>query len=161
MLGFDFVKTLFLVGNFFVLLFVLKKIFYKPIMEILEDRKEKIKEGLEQRAIAKQEREEIIKKREEVIAQTKLDAQKIIKQANEMKEKIIAKAKEETKVLLQKAKEIIAKEREELKEEMNLKLVDLVSHVAYAALPDLAKQEGHKDLVENAILHNLKQASSM
>ena len=161
MLGFDFVKTIFLVFNFFILLFLLKKIFYKPIMEILEERKEKIKEGLEQRAIAKQEREEIIKQREEAISQTKLDAQKIIKQANEMKEKIIAKAKEDTELLLQQAKEEIAKEREELKEEMNLKLVDLVSHVAYAALPDLAKQDGHEDLVENTILQNLKQASSM
>ena len=116
---------------------------------------------MEKRAIEKQEREKIVKQREEVIAQTKLEAQKIIKQANEMKEKILAKAKEEAEIFLQQAKEEIDKEREELKEEMNLKLVDLVSHVAYAALPDLAKQDGHENLVENTILQNLKQASSM
>ena len=161
MLGFDFAKTIFLVINFFILLFLLKKILYKPIMDILEERREKVKEGLAQRAIAKQEREEIIKVREETIAQTKLEAQKIIKQANEMKDKIIAKAKEETEIILQKAKEEIAKEREELQEQMNLKLVDLVSHIAYTALPDLAKQDGHEDLVENTILQNLKQVSSM
>ena len=60
MIGFDSVKTLFLVGNFFILFFLLKKFFFKPILEILENRKEKIKEGLEQREIARKEKEQFL-----------------------------------------------------------------------------------------------------
>ena len=159
MLGFDFSKTIFLVANFFILLFLMKKFFFKPIMEILEARKEKIEEGLKQRAIAKEEQEQALKDREEIIARSKTDAQKILNQTEQMKKDIIANAKIEADKILKDAKAEIAKEREELRQEMNLKLIELVSSAAYTALPDLAKQDGHKELVESVILDSLKRVS--
>lgn len=159
MLGFDFSKTIFLVANFFLLLFLMKKFFFKPIMEILEARKEKIEEGLKQRAIAKEEQEQALKDREEIIARSKSDAQKILSQTEQMKKDIIANAKIEADKILKDAKAEIAKEKEELRQEMNLKLIELVSSAAYTALPDLAKQDGHKELVESVILDSLKRVS--
>jgi len=159
MLGFDITKTIFLVLNFFVLLFIMKKFFFKPIMEIIEARKEKIEEGLKQRAIAKQEQEQALKDREEIIAQTKVDAQKILNQTEKMKKDIIEKAKKDAEAIIQEARAEIAKEREELRQEMNLKLIDLVTNAAYRALPDLAKKDGHKELVENVILDSLKRVA--
>ena len=159
MLGFDFSKTIFLVANFFILLFLMKKFFFKPIMEILEARKEKIEEGLKQRAIAKEEQEQAQKDREEIIARSKTDAQKILNQTEQMKKDIIANAKIEADKILKDAKAEIAKEKEDLRQEMNLKLIELVSSAAYTALPDLAKQDGHKELVESVILDSLKRVS--
>ncbi|MBN2372328.1 F0F1 ATP synthase subunit B [bacterium] len=159
MLGFDFSKTIFLVANFFILLFLMKKFFFKPIMEILEARKDKIEEGLKQRAIAKEEQEQALRDREEIIAKSKSDAQKILNQTEQMKKDIIANAKSEADKILKDAKAEIAKEREELRQEMNLKLIELVSSAAYTALPDLAKQDGHKDLVESVILDSLKRVA--
>jgi len=159
MIGFDFTKTIFLVANFFVLLFLMKKFFFKPIMEILEARKEKIEEGLRQRAIAKEEQEKALRDRDEILAQSKADAQKILNQTEKMKNDIMAKAKQEADKIIENARAEIAKEREDLLQETNLKLIDLVSSAAYRALPDLAKKDGHKELVEKVILDSLKQVS--
>ncbi len=43
MIGLDIAKTGFLILNFLILLFLMRKFFFKPVVEILEDRREKIK----------------------------------------------------------------------------------------------------------------------
>src|SRR3989338_3420468 len=107
--------------NFLLLLFILKKYLYKPILKALEDRKKKIEEGLAYSEKMKAEAEKSEKKREEIISRAKAEGQKIIietrkaakKLETELEEKaqkqadsIIAKAKRDSEVL----KEDLAKE---------------------------------------------------
>ena len=57
--------------NFLLLLFILKKYLYKPILKALEDRKKKIEEGLAYSEKMKAEAEKSEKKREEIISRAK------------------------------------------------------------------------------------------
>ncbi|MGA1867520.1 MAG: F0F1 ATP synthase subunit B [bacterium] len=159
MIGLNGYKTAFLIANFFVLLYLLRKFFFRPIVEILEDRREKIKEGLAQREIAKKEKEDALKERETIIAKSKVESRNIVKEAEKAKEKIIATAKEEAERIIAESKKEIFKEKEKLKEEMNLQLIELVNSATHSALPNLFKKEGSKDLVEDAVLESLRQVS--
>jgi F0F1-type ATP synthase membrane subunit b/b' len=46
MIGLNIVKTGFLIVNFLILLYLMRKFFFKPVVEILEDRREKNQGGL-------------------------------------------------------------------------------------------------------------------
>ena len=100
MIGLNIGKTAFLMLNFFILLYLLRKFFFRPIVDILEDRREKIKEGLAQREIAKKEKENALKERETIIAKSRVDSRNIVKEAEKTKEKILATAKEEAERMI-------------------------------------------------------------
>jgi len=159
MIGFQFTKTIFLVVNFFILLFLLKKFFFKPVVDILDARKEKIKEGLAQREIAKQEQEAALKEREKIIAKSRVDSKNIIKEAEKARGDIIAKANEEAKNIIEKTNKLIAAQKEKMKEEMNLQLIELLNSAAHSVLPNLIKQDSNKKMVENIVLDSLKNVS--
>ena len=92
--------------NFLLLLLILKKFLYKPILKVLADRKKKIEEGLSYSDKMKSEFEKSEKKRDEILVRARSDGKTIIEEA-----KRAAKKREEE--LLEKAQreaqEIIAK----------------------------------------------------
>ncbi|MGA1823735.1 MAG: F0F1 ATP synthase subunit B [bacterium] len=159
MIGLNIAKTGFLILNFLILLYLMRKFFFKPVVEILEDRREKIKEGLAQREIAKKEKEAALKEREEIIAKGRIDSRNIIKEAEKKKEQIIAAAKAEADEIISQGKKSIFQEREKLKEEMNLQLIELVNSAAHSALPTLFKKKDSREMVEDVVLESIRQVS--
>lgn len=100
--NFGFKPELFIaqIVNFLILAYVFKRFLYKPILKVLREREEKIKQSLEDAekatealARAEEERDEIIKKAtkeaEKIINQTREGAEKI-------KEDILSDAKSES-----------------------------------------------------------------
>src|SRR3990167_4874990 len=67
--------------NFLLLLFILKKYLYKPVLKILQERKKKIEEGLEFSEKMRAELGKSEKKAAEITDKARLEAQKIISQA--------------------------------------------------------------------------------
>src|SRR3989344_7992101 len=98
-LGIQPLSLLLQVINFLILLFVLKKYLYTPILNMLNDRKKKIEEGLSYSEKMKSEFEKSEKKRAEIIDKGKLEAQKIVEEgrhaAKGKENELIAKAEKE------------------------------------------------------------------
>ncbi len=98
--------------NFLILMYILYVFLYKPLLEFLDKRAEKIRNDLETAEKSRIEAEELLKKREEQLREARLEAKKIIEDAE-------VKAREQAKKILEDAENLkssILKEAEEQKE---------------------------------------------
>lgn len=105
--------------NFAVLVFLLHRFAYKPVLKLLEERSTKIEKGLEDAKRAAGELTEASAKREEILAQTKAESKAILDSAlvsaGKIKESIQKEAEEKAKAIVASA---ITQSEEEKKKMM-------------------------------------------
>jgi len=119
--------------NFLVLFFVLRWLLYKPILNILNERRKKIETSLAIAEKTKKESEELDKKIKENIEKSKKEALAILeeakKQAETTKKEITSQAGKEAEYLLKKAEERIREQKVELQKEIRNDVVNLTISV--------------------------------
>lgn len=117
--------------NFAVLLFILYKIGYKPILEFIQERKSTIAKGLDDAKKAEASYHEALQKKESVVTEARTEAQKLISQAEktaeEVREKAMAKTREEMKQMILDAKKDIELERQKMVDEVKKDVITIVS----------------------------------
>ena len=127
--------------NFFVLLFVLKKFAYKPLLEMMEARRNKIITDLDNAEKAKKAAEELRFEYEKQLSQIKQDAQAMLdkanKTANDMRDEILAQARAEQERLLSVARDQIAREQQRAIEELR----DLVANISLLVAQQVVLQK--------------------
>ena len=103
--------------NFVVLLAILNKLLYKPVVNMLEERKATIKNSMEHAEVAKTEADKLRTEYAALLKDAKQEAQKIIADASkageDMREQIVTSAKGEAQKAIQKAQEEIAREKDQ------------------------------------------------
>lgn len=108
-LGIDLKLIIAQIVNFSILLFVLNKLLYKPIYNMLDERQTKIEKGLKDSDIATKSREEAEKTAEETKQKAFNEAKEIIKEAKENavseSSAIVKKANDQAERVLSSAKE--------------------------------------------------------
>ncbi|MCK5413726.1 MAG: F0F1 ATP synthase subunit B [Candidatus Pacebacteria bacterium] len=140
------------VVNFVLLLVILQKIGYKPILKMLNDRTEKIEKSLKQ---AKKIEEELQNTEETKIAEikkAKIESQEIIKEANELAEKKSQEMIEKTKV---KTQEIVASAKQEIQAEKESSITEAKKEIA-----DISVQIAKKIIGNNFDENREKEAVS-
>ena len=141
---------------FVILIFLLKKYAWKPILDAVNDREEGIKNALEAADNAKKEMEALNADNERILREAKAERDSILKEAREIKETIITEAKtqatEEADKVLASAREQINNEKlaaiTELKNQVADLSIDIAEKVLKSELKDADKQ---KELVNNAL----------
>jgi F-type H+-transporting ATPase subunit b len=117
--------------NFSILLFVLKKILYKPILKMLEDRRERIAQAEKNAEDIEKRLEKIESEREKTIEKASSEAMKILEDATKTSSQIIeeahTKASEDIQTMIAKAKMQIAQDHDKMREEIRSELADLVA----------------------------------
>ena len=115
--------------NFLVLVFVLAKFAYKPVVRIMEERKNKIAGDLESAEKAKAEAEANKAEYMEKLANAKQEAQAIIdnarKTAQTAHDKIMADTKAEQDQVVASAKEAIALEKKKAMDDIRAQVINL------------------------------------
>lgn len=115
--------------NFLFLLWFLKKFAYKPLLEMMENRKNKIASDLDGAKAAKEEAEAAKAEAINALAVARQEAQAIIdtarKNAVAAQEKIMADAKAEQEKMIAEAKDTIALEKAKLMEDVRAQVVEL------------------------------------
>lgn len=147
-LGIDFKLIIAQIFNFLVLLFVLKKFLYKPLLKIFAERKAKIEEGLVNSEKIKKELEEIESGKQKILLAAQKEAADLIleqrKFAQKEKEEIIEEARikagEEVKKGMALAKVEMEKARGELKKEA----ITIAESLTKKILLGLSQEEQHK-----------------
>lgn len=113
--------------GFVTLVIIMSEWAYKPIVKILEERKRKIAQGLEDARVAADARANAEKEAQKIVASAQADANKRVQEATERAEKaaadVRAAAEDERKRLIETAKDEAALER-------NRVLADLRGQVA-------------------------------
>ncbi|MBI4733782.1 MAG: F0F1 ATP synthase subunit B [Rubrobacteridae bacterium] len=97
--------------SFGIMVLVLAKFAFPPLVKVLEDREKKIRESIEQAEQIKADAEQLMKDYEEKLAEARAEAQKIIADNKELGEQIraeiVQKSEEEAKRMIAKAEEQI------------------------------------------------------
>jgi F-type H+-transporting ATPase subunit b len=139
------------VVNFGLLLFLLWMIAYKPVLKMMNERKQKIQESLEYAENVKKQAAEQQKEFEQRIAEARREAQAaaaLAAQAGEKeREAILAQAREEARKLIEQAKEQIEYERKQMLAELRQEVVQLSLLAAQKAVSQTLDEQAHRRLI--------------
>ena len=141
---------------FVLLILVLKKFAWKPILSAVDQRNESISNSLLAAEKARNEIASLTANNEQIIAQAKLDRDALLKEAREMKNEIISKAKE---TATNEADKIISSAKEQITNEKMKALTELKNQVAVISIEmaekvlgsELSNADAQKDLVNRAL----------
>lgn len=141
--------------NFAILLFILKKFMYKPILKVLDERKKRIEDSLknaeeiEKRLIALSEEEQkrvakAVAEGERIIKEATDSGQKILEEVNQKREDILNQASED-------AKRLYATEKDKLMIEVKEHASGLVLSVIQKVTGKVLNRKDQKDMVEKEV----------
>lgn len=119
---------------FVLLLFLLKKYAWKPILKAVNDREEGIRSALAEADKARQEMKNINADNERILKEARTERDSMLKEAHEIKNNLIEEAKEEAraqaKKLIEQAKTTIHNEKQAAITELKNQVADLSIHIA-------------------------------
>jgi len=135
--------------TFLIVLFLLKKFAWKPILKLIKDREDSIEEALKSAEKAKDEMKNLQADNERILAEARNNRDQMMKEAREMKDSIVGeaktKAKEEADKIMSAAREAINNEKmaaiTELKNQVALLSVDIAEKILRRELSDENKQK--------------------
>jgi len=147
--------------NFFILVWLLKRYLYKPILKAVDDREKKITAQLNdaeaKKAEAKKEQDEFKKKNEEFDQQKKALMDKAIAEGNAEREKLLEEAKKQAEALSAKLKKASEEAQENLNQELAEKTQKEVFAITRKALADIASLSLEEQSV-SAFIKRLNQS---
>ncbi|MGM9583411.1 MAG: F0F1 ATP synthase subunit B [Phascolarctobacterium sp.] len=146
--------------NFLVLVFVLAKFVYKPVLGIMEERKNKIASDLENAEKAKNDAEAVKAEYAAKLADARQEAQAIIenarKTAQAAHDKIMADTKVEQEQYVAAQKEIIATEKKKAMDEVRAQVISLSMIAAGKIVEQKLNSEEDKKMASKIVDSILK-----
>jgi F-type H+-transporting ATPase subunit b len=134
--GVDLPKLIFQVINFLILLYLLNRFLFKPVLRLLDEREARIRKGLEDAEAAARDRHLAEAEREASMSEARKEAQSMLARANKIAEdtrsEILGDARSEAGKLVERAREEITAEKERA-------MAELRTHVANLALDAAGK----------------------
>jgi F-type H+-transporting ATPase subunit b len=128
-LGIHFGMLIAQAANFLILLVILRLLLYRPVMRMLEERRQKIQESLKQadtlRAEAAAAQAEYDRQLEEARRQSQQALTRAAQASEAAREEIIARAQKEAQAIVDRARQEIALEREQALAELRREVADL------------------------------------
>lgn len=137
--------------NFVILLVILQRFLYKPMLDMLQKRQERIRESMDHADRVKKEAERAQQDYEKKIEESRREAQGIIAQATQQGESvradILAKAQEEAREIKTKAMADVEYERKRLVAELRDEVADLAILAAGRVLGKALDSKAHRQVV--------------
>lgn len=141
---------------FLVVLFMLKKMAWKPILESIQQREKTISDSIESAKNMQEEMARLKSSNEDLLKKAREERDALLKEAREAKDAIIAEAK--TKAASE-GDRIVAAAREQIKNEKLAAIAELKNQVAVLSIEiaekilknELSKDEKQKTLVNNLV----------
>lgn len=133
---------------FLVLVFLLAKFAWKPILRMVEERTKNIEDALNSAENAKKEMAGLKAENEQIMKEARAERDKIVREAREMKDKIIEESKETAKAeadkILAQARQLIDDEKRaamnELKDQVASLSIEIAEKILTKELSDKKKQ---------------------
>jgi len=156
----DFGLLFWMVISFSILMWILAKFAWKPILQGLSAREDSIDKALQSAELAKKEMLNLQAGNEKLLRETMLEREKIVKEARELKDSIVREAKNQAVIeadrVMEEAKAAIARERAQAVNEMKSVISSFSLEIAEKILKEhLSDNKKQKDLVNN-YLDNIK-----
>lgn len=143
---------------FTLLVILLKKFAWKPILSAVDDRNEKINSALKAAERAKLEMENLNHDNERILQEAKSERDQLLKEARDIKDVIIKEAKEnaslESEKILNSAKDQINNEKMKALTELKNSVAALSIDIAEKVLRNELKERDNQEQFINGILKN-------
>ncbi len=147
--------------TFLVLLFMLRKFAWKPLLSMLEKREEGIRNSLDDAEKAKLELERLNQESEEIVAKARSEAQDVVSEgkstAEKIKADILRTARDKADIIVEDAKKQIKSEKDKAIGEIKSEVVDLSLQIANKLIGKNISKSDNQTLIEKSLKEiNLK-----
>lgn len=142
--------------TFLILLTILRKFAWKPILGAVSEREESIKDALAEAAKARQEMENLKSDNEKILKEARAQRDAMLKEAREIKDNMIGEAKEEARTqadkMIEQAKATIENEKLAAITDLKNQVADLSIDIAEKVVKkELATKDKQLELVEDML----------
>jgi len=139
-----------------ILILLMVKFAWKPIVQAITDREEGIKNALDSAENARKEMQNLQADNQRILNEARAERDAMLKEAREMKEKMVADAKNEAQAqglkMIEQAKAAIESEKNAAMAELKLQVSTLSLSIAEKLLKDeLSNTEAQTKLVEKML----------
>lgn len=143
------------VVNFAILLLILNKFLYKPVLKMLKTRQDTIAKSLKNAEEIEKRLQKTEEEREKKLEIAALESKKMIDEATQASAGIIAeahtKASADMDKVLEQAKETIKLEKEKMQQEIRAELADLVVLGIEKVAGKVLTEKDQKEIVERTV----------
>ena len=143
--------------TFIILLVVLRKVAWGPILTTLEQREQTIRNSLEEAQRARQEAEQLLGQHQQMLAEANREVMRLLEQGREEAERLrlsmTEHAREEAQRLTEAARRDIVRERQRAMQELKNTAADLALAAAGRLLHAAMTGEDHRRLVTEFLDH--------
>jgi len=141
--------------SFLLLLAVLYKFMYRPLIGALEGRRAAIQQQLAEAQAAREEAQRVLTAMEERIRAAQADAQALreraLREAGELRERLGAEARQEARRLVEAAQAQVAQEIRRARAELRAEVGALATQIAERLVRKSLNDEDHQRLVREAL----------
>ncbi|MBI2040354.1 F0F1 ATP synthase subunit B [Candidatus Microgenomates bacterium] len=143
------------VVNFLILLFILKKFLYGPILKLLNERKKRIEDSLKNAEEIERKLLLTEEEKEKILAKTALEAQKLMdetkKEIEIMKEEGKAQAEQLASQIIKKGEETARAEMERSRQELMSHMAEIVGLGIERVTGKAFRGKGQKEVIEKEV----------
>jgi len=141
--------------NFLIIVIVLSKLLYKPILNMLAKRKKEIEDGLKLTEKMREEEEKFKEKKQKMLETTRGEAAAILeearKQAKEEEKDIIASAHKEAGAIIVKGKAEVGRQRVEMEKGVTKSAIELAVSMSERLLTGVLSNEDKHKLISKHV----------
>ncbi len=141
--------------NFLIILFILKRFAYKPVLEILKKREDSIKEGLKQAEEGKKILNEALEKERKILQEANRRTEKIIEDAKnqsiENGKEVLENTKKQAESMMKTAREQIMQETKEAENKIATKVSELAIEFLQKSMLDIFGDRQQEELTQAAL----------
>ena len=127
----DFGLLFWMVLSFAILLFILKKFAWKPVLKMIKEREDSIAKQLDAAKAAKEQMEQLNAENEKIMKQARAEREEMLREAKATKDKIVAEAQDAAKI---EADKIISAARAEIQAEKDAAMAELSEKVGQLSI---------------------------
>ena len=154
-LGIHFPSLAIYLVNFVLVLVLLYLFAYKPILKLMDERAERIRESLEAAELARQEAASSQEAIQEQITEARREGQRIMDQTREAADRFrteeMDKARQEAEAFVERAKADIARERDTALQEVRASFGDLAITAAERVIRSSLDRTAHESLIAQVL----------
>jgi F-type H+-transporting ATPase subunit b len=154
-LGINVPVLLFQMVNFTFLLLVLRLFVYKPVLKMLDERRERIREGLNAAERGREQAAEAERMAQEQIEAARREGQQIVQNAQQISQRLQEEgrqqAQQQAEAILERARGEIQLERDTAIAELRREFADLTISAAEKVISQSLDRNAHQRLIEQAL----------
>ncbi len=140
---------------FIILLFILRKLAWKPLISSLNNREQMIKDSVDKAERLRQEAEKMVEENKKLLERADAESRKIINEgkayADKVRNELLAKANQDTNRMVEQAKSDIEREKVSAMNELKNEIANLAIQAAEKIIDENLDEKKQKKIVDNII----------